>query len=80
MDVLVKTGKTNTMTNTWGKNTFQCKTWREEGREMMRKKLLQEKKEKNIPVVFARRKADAVEKGGKFVEIRQLCLTAPPLP
>ena len=38
-------------------------------------------KEKKIFLSFvAWRKADAVEKGGKFVEIRQLCLTAPPLP
>ena len=39
MEVIVKTGKTNTMTNTRGKNTFQCETWREEDGEMMRMKL-----------------------------------------
>ena len=39
------------------------------------------KERKQILLSFvAWRKADAVEKGGKFVEIRQLCLTAPPLP
>ena len=38
------------------------------------------RRKKTFLSFVAWRKADAVEKGGKFVEIRQLCLTAPPLP
>ena len=63
----------------YSENTFQCETWREEGGEMIRKELRWKRKKIFLSFV-AWRKADAVEKGGKFVEIRQLCLTAPPLP
>ena len=47
---------------------------------MIGKKLRWKRKKKIFLSFVAWRKADAVEKGGKFVEIRQLCLTAPPLP